>query len=161
VAPIDNATRELKRELNRYPLFRNIPPYVTEFNRIASTILREFQKGLATDEREITKYANLFSQLNKFYYETVWNIISNRIGFYTAEGPNEESVRTYREGSLKVSKSTFIVELDKLREECHRNDIHVNPQLNRLPDLEGEYGDLESILEWDISDSLDHNATSD
>lgn len=160
VSVIDTATSRLKEELNKFPLFRNIPPYVTEFNRIATTILGEFEVRISEQNVSLSEFAGIFYQLNEFYYETVWDTISNRIGFYTAEGPNEDTVRQYRKGSLNVSKDTFRVELDKLRNVCNTQDIHLEPRIERLPDLQDEYWDLEDILDWNISTDSNHTTVS-
>jgi hypothetical protein len=105
-------------------------------------------------------YQSLFYQMNKFFYETVWTTISNRIGFYTANGPNEESVRRYREGTLKLSKQTFSIEPDRLRKECNKHSIEIYPRISRLPNLEDEYEDSDQLLDGKIPENLDQNTAT-
>lgn len=150
--PIEKSANELKSELVRYPLFRNVPPYVTEFERIATDVLSQIQDSVEEKEREYSYYIDVFSQLNKFFYNTVWEIIANRIGFYTAEGPSEEVVRAYRKGTLLVAHETFVSEFDKLQDVCNQHEISVSAETGRLPELNPEDDQIESLLEWEESD---------
>lgn len=155
---INEEVDELKSLVRNHQLFRNTAPYLTEFRIISAEIMQEFESRLYDGIDDLSSYASLFSQLNKFYYETVWNVIANRIEYYTVEGPNEEVVRAYREGTLHVSKQTFSSELDKLREQCRRVDIGINPRLERIPDLSNEYGDLQTLLEEEYPESTESEA---
>ena len=150
--PLANSANELKRELIRYPLFRNVPPYVTEFERIAIDVLSQIQDNVEETEKEYAYYIDVFSQLNKFFYNTVWEIIANRIGFYTAEGPSEEVVRAYRKGTLLVAHETFISEFDKLKDVCNQREISISAETGRLPELDPEEDQIESLLDWEESD---------
>jgi hypothetical protein len=150
--PLTSSASELKRELVRYPLFRNVPPYVTEFERIAIDALSQIQDNVEETGKEYAYYIDIFSQLNKFFYNTVWEIIANRIGFYTAEGPSEEVVRAYRKGTLLVAHETFISEFDKLKDVCNQQEISISAETGRLPELDPEEDQIESLLDWEESD---------
>jgi hypothetical protein len=155
VSPVVESSNDLKRNMRRVPLFRNIPPYVTEFTRVAETILSEFENRLKSDQPDMDAWAGVFDQLNRFYFETVWDVIANRIAFYTAEGPNESRSRNFREGSLKVSKQSFGIEFDKLRNVCRRVGIEITADVDRLPDLEKEFGSTADFLEMRENGSVE------
>jgi len=150
--PLREATNDLKSELVRYPLFRNVPPYITEFERIGGNILNQIQDNVEESEGEYSNYIDVFSQLNKFFYNTVWEIIANRIGFYTAKGPSEKVVRAYRKGTLLVAHETFVSEFDNLQDVCNQHNISVSAETGRLPNLNPEYDEIEALLEWEESD---------
>lgn len=145
VSPVTNATDDLKSEMNREPLFRNIPPYVTEFERVAETILSAFESRYQEDD--LRDWVGVFDQLNKFYFNTTWEAIAARIAFYKADGPSETRSRMYRKGTLNVARQNFSAEFDQLQDECRSVGVELEAQTDRVPDLEKELGSTDDFLE--------------
>lgn len=159
---VSDAAMDMKRELVQYPLFRNLPPFVTEFARIATRVFNWFEKQ---DLDDTSGYARLFRELDRFYYWAVWKPIANRIGYYTVDGSTDEETREEREDhleDLKTVRQNFLRRLNDLREELIEHDILIDPRVERLPNLKPEERNFEEILEWEPPDRNSRaNANSD
>jgi hypothetical protein len=148
VDAVSDASTRLKRALTDYPLFQNTPPYVTEFDRLATQILGRISEDVEAGA-ETEGYEVLVSHLGRFYYKAVWQPIADRIGFYTVSAPTKEKTdeaRGYRTRNLRSARTTFLNELDRLRDDAREFGIRLETRVERLPKLRPEQNGLEDVL---------------
>jgi hypothetical protein len=149
---ISDAATRLKQALVEYPLFQSTPPYVTEFERIATQILTRVSEETVTNN-ESKDYHILVSHLGRFYYKAIWQPIADRIGYYTVSAPSDEEVnetREYRTRNLRSAQTTFFDELDALRERAREFDIRFETRTERLPQFDPGKAGLENVLSVDL-----------
>lgn len=154
VEPISAGVRKMKAELVRYPLFYNLPPYVTEYGRVAERVMEWCEEIDIDNQDDVTEYETLFNHLNRFYYQAVWKLITARIAVYTIEGPNDHWERLDIWNNLDRGRDVFISEFNKFKETANEFDISVDIRRDRLPDAYVEEWELQDVLEWDESESL-------
>lgn len=160
VSPIEEAAVELKQELIIYPLFRNLPPFVTEFERVATqtlTWLAEQDRGHSDSHVE---YMRLVKHLDSLYYKGVWRPISNRIGYYTVQGPTEEMNREDRISDLKHARQNFLKFSNQFRRQASNYGLSVQIRTERIPRLRPEERNFSEILDWEPEDDAAESATT-
>lgn len=149
---ISEAATRLKQNLIEYPLFQSIPPYVTEFDRIARQILTQINENIETGD-DLEGYHILVSHLGRFYYKAIWQPIADRIGYYTVSAPTEKKANETRElrtQSLRSAYTTFLSELSGLRKQAKEFSIRFETRTERLPSFTPEQSGLEDVLSVDV-----------
>jgi len=152
---ISNATMRMKTAMTRYILFQSLGPYVTEFDRIAEQILSAIKAEHDSDCESRSDQKILISHLASFYYNAIWEPIAARIGYYTVKAPSQEKLdetRTSRVRQLKLTRTRFFEELDKLRSRTDEFDIRLETRTERLPQINPERSGLEEVLSLDMGD---------
>lgn len=154
VAPVVEGVQKMKSELIRYPLFYNLPPYVTEYGRVAKRVMEWCEENDLDDQEEVDDYELLFNHLNRFYYQAVWKLIASRIAVYTVEGPNDHWERLDVWNSLDRGRDIFLSEFEEFKSTADEFDIDVEIRKERLPETSVEDWELQDVLDWDESESL-------
>jgi hypothetical protein len=150
---ISEAATKLKQSLIEYPLFQSLPPYVTEFHRIAKQILIQINEDIETGN-DSKDYHILVSHLGRFYYKAIWQPIADRIGYYTVSAPTEDKMnetRKFRTQNLQSAHITFLNELSELRDQARKFNIRFETRTERLPEFTPEQSGLEDVLSVDMS----------
>jgi len=156
-AEISDATMRMKQALIEYPLFQSLPPYMTEFDRIAEQIITQ----ITEKNSEKNGLHELVSHLSRFYYKAIWQPIADRIGYYTVSAPTEQKVETtreYRTRNLRSAHSLFLDELSELRNKASEFDIRFETRVERLPQFAPEETGLEEVLSVDMDISKESEA---
>lgn len=158
VQPLVEATEEMKQELLRYRIFDGLGPYVTEFRRVAVSVMEwcEEQEIGSLDEEERAEYEPLLSHLNTFYYQALWKPITRIIAVYTIEGPRDHFERAADWGRLDTVREKYLDVFSRFRERAEEYGIEVDIQEERLPEvwIKKEGISKEEFLSWDIEESL-------
>lgn len=152
VSPIEEASKEMKTELIKYPLFRNLPPLVTEFERVATKTLSWLEEQSLEDPDKREEYTKLLKHLDSFYYNGVWKPISNRIGYYTIRGPSEDDERDDHIDNLKRTRQNFLKLSTQFRNRATDYGVPIEVRTERIPDLRPEERNFQEILEWEPKD---------
>ncbi|WP_436931405.1 hypothetical protein [Halosimplex halobium] len=152
---ISDATMRMKTAMTRYILFQSLGPYVTEFDRIAGQILSEISADLDSDHESRSNHKILISHLGRFYYHAIWEPIAARMGYYTVEAPSQEQLddtRSSRVKQLKLTRTRFFDELEKLRSRTDEFGIRLETRTERLPRINPEESGLENVLSLDMDE---------
>lgn len=147
-SPIEEASTELKQELIKYPLFRNLPPFVTEFERVAIQVMDWLEEQDLENPDDCTEYTKLIKHLDSFYYKGVWRPISNRIGYYTVAGPSEDNNREDHIRDLKRARKNFINLSTRFRRRANDYGLSIDVRIERIPKLRPEERNFQQLLEW-------------
>lgn len=141
-------TSNLKQQLLRYPLFRDTPPYVTEFEKAATPVVEWIDDGEWQKETsEISQLYDLFDSLYKFFYRGTWQACAQLISYHTVSGPSEQETRERRKRELKRQNATFRERLYRLQREADSVGLSVSCDTNRLPELKPAEMDNADILD--------------
>lgn len=151
-SPIQEASLELKKELIKYPLFRNLPPFVTEFERVAVQVLTWLENQDLENTDDCAEYTELIKHLDSFYYNGVWRPISNRLGYYTVDGPSEDDNRGDHIKNLKGARLNFLSRSSKFQRHADDYGLQVGIRAERIPKLRPEERNFQEILEWEPED---------
>lgn len=158
VQPLADATKEMKRELLRYPIFDGMGPYVTEYRRVAIDVMEwcEDQDVRSMDVQERAEYEALLSHLNTFYYQALWKPISRIMAVYTIDGPKELYERASNWGRLDTVREEYIDVFERFEERANEYGIDVDIREDRLPEVWIKKEDIskEEFLNWDMDDAL-------
>ena len=158
IEPLEEATDEMKRELLRYRIFDGMGPYVTEFRRVAVTIMEwcEEQDTRSMDEETRDEYVPLLSHLNTFYYQGLWKPIARMMAVYTVEGPAAHFERAADWGRLDTVRDKYLDVFGRFQETANDYRIELDIREERLPEVWIKKEDIskEEVLNWDIEDSL-------
>lgn len=146
--PVTEAATAMKRELIKYPLFRNLAPFVTEFARAAEQTLKWVAEQDLEDEAVRVECMKLLKHLDSFYYNGVWRPISNRIGYYTVHGPREEKEREDHLHSLKQARRNFLQRSIDFRGRAAEQGIDIEIRSERIPRLQPDERDFSELLDW-------------
>ncbi len=152
ISPVQEASTALKREMIKYPLFRNLPPLVTEFERVSTQVLSWLEEQDAADIENCTEYMELLKHLDSFYYNGVWRPISHRIGYYTLRGPTKDDEREDHIADLKRARQNFLKLSTQFRSRANSHGISIDVRTDRIPTLRPEERDFQEILEWTPED---------
>jgi hypothetical protein len=158
VQPLVEATDEMKRELLRYRIFDGMGPYVTEFRRVAVSVMEwcEEQEIRSMDEEDRVEYEPLLSHLNTFYYQALWKSITRIIAVYTIEGPEAYFEQAADWGRLDTVREKYLEVFGQLEKRADDHGVNLGIREERLPELwiKKEGISKEDFLNWDIEDSL-------
>jgi hypothetical protein len=147
-SPIEEASTELKQELVKYPLFRNLPPLVTEFERVTTQVLAWLEEQDLENPDGRAEYTKLIKHLDSFYYNGVWRPISNRIGYYTIHGPGEDDEREEHITHLKRAQQNFLKLSTQFRSRAQKHGLRIEIRTERIPRLQPEERNFSELLEW-------------
>lgn len=139
---------ELKQALLRYPVFKDIPPYVTEFEEAVRSLIRWIDEE-QWQERfdDISKCYHLFDSLHELFYRGTWQACAQIMSYQTVSGPSAEETRDRRERELQIQHVTFREKLYQLESDTESLDIPVTCDVKRIPELEPYEMNEEDILE--------------
>lgn len=158
VRPVATATGELKRELLRYQIFSGLEPYVTEYSRVATTVMEWCEENGVPDldRQERTDYKRLFSHLNTFYYQGLWKQITRLVAVYTIDGPQAYFERAADWGRIDRTREKFIDVFGKFQATADEYGIDVNIREDRLPEvwIKKEGISKEEFVDWNMEKSL-------
>ncbi|ADE05266.1 hypothetical protein JK354_18600 [Haloferax volcanii] len=160
VSPIEEASIDLKRELIKYPLFRNLPPFVTEFTRVATQVMTWLEEQDLENPDDRAEYTTLLNHLGSFYYKGVWRPISNRIGYYTIHGPAEEDDREFHITNLKRARQNFLKLSNQFRSRANDYGLRVEIRNERIPKLRPEERNFQELLQWEPEDDTAEQVTT-
>jgi hypothetical protein len=149
VSPIEEATVELKQELIKYPLFRNLPPFVTEFERVAAQTLIWLREQNLENSNNCTMFLKIIKHLDSLYYNGVWRPIANRIGYYTVQGPSEDMSRENHIADLKRARQNFLKFSTQFRNQASNHGLNVQVRTERIPGLRPEERNFRELLDWE------------
>lgn len=160
VSPIKEAAMKMKQELIKYPLFRNLPPFVTEFERVATQTLSWLDEQDIETSDNRAEYTRLIKHLDSLYYKVIWRPISNRIGYYTVQGPTEEMNREDRISDLEHARQNFLKFSNQFRREASDYGLSIQMRPERIPRLRPEERNLNEILDWVPEDDTAESITA-
>ena len=136
---VSEHSRSLKRSLTRYPIFQDVPAYVTEFKNAVDPALEyidslELDSDLGNAEENLEyDFVNGIYQL---FYEGVWKAVGQQMSYNTVEGPSAQKTRNRREEEINSQKAIFHKELGELKMNSDTQGIEISADVDRLPDLE-------------------------
>lgn len=134
---VSSNTSELKQAILRYPAFKDIPPYVTEFGNAVQPLLRWIAQEEWQDEfDDIAELYYLFDSLYKVFYRGTWQACAQIMSYHTVSGPSEAETRDRREREMKIQRVTFREKLYSLQSDAESIDVSVSCEVDRLPELE-------------------------
>lgn len=133
---VSEQSRKLKRALNRYPIFREIPPYVTEFNSAALPATEWVETATWEGPEDYANHYDFVDYLYKFFYEGVWKAVGQQMSYNTVEGPSAETTRNRRKREIKTQRHEFKHFYNRLEMESDHLETDINIDTERLPDLE-------------------------
>ncbi len=144
----------LKRSLTRYPIFQDILPYVTEFEKASGPALEWIEsKDWGCLNENILEYYDFVDFLYQLFYEGVWKAIGQQMSYNTVEGPSAPSTRDRREREMKDQNFEFQLKFDRLEMESDTPGVAIDADVDRLPDLEPvELGAEPVISESDLEE---------
>lgn len=148
ISPIEETSKDLKQELISYPLFRNLPPFVTEFERVAVQTLEWLEEQDLKNPEERAEFTKLIKHLDSFYYNGVWRPISNRIGYYTIRGPTTDDEREDHIDNLKNARRNFLKLSTEFRNRANDHGLHIEVRTERIPNLRPQERNFQELLEW-------------
>jgi hypothetical protein len=164
IQPLMTATEEMKRELLRYPIFNGLEPYVTEFSRVAESVMEWCEENSIKDldQRELEEYKRLFSHLNTFYYHGLWRQVTRLIAVYTIDGPEAYFERAAEWGRIDKTREKFIEVFENFRDTAEDYDIEVSIRRDRIPEvwIKQEGFSEEDLVNWDMENSLSEEEIS-
>lgn len=158
-SPIEEASTRLKQELIKYPLFRNLPPFVTEFERVAVQVLTWLEDQDLENIDDCSEYTKLIKHLDSFYYNGVWRPISNRLGYYTVDGPSEADNREDHIENLKRARQNFLRHSSQFRNRANDYGLRIDIRTERIPKLRPEERNFQELLDWVPEDDAAEPAT--
>ncbi|SEO32106.1 hypothetical protein SAMN05216388_101121 [Halorientalis persicus] len=147
---------ELKRALNRYSMFRDIPPYVTEFKNSVLPAVR-WVDSADLNEQEILEYYDFTDRLYKLFYDGVWKACGQQMSYTTVEGPSAEDTIDRRKREIDQQKTTFELMFDRLEMETDDFEFDLSVNTDRLPELEP----IDADPEPELAEELDTVARDD
>lgn len=152
---VNSNTSDLKQALLRYPVFKDIPPYVTEFDKAVRPLLRWIDEGQWQEEsNDISELYYLFDSLHKLFYRGTWQACAQIMSYTTVSGPSAEETRDRRERELQIQHVTFREKLYQLQSDIESLDISVACDTERLPELEPYEMNEEEILDPSVVESI-------
>jgi len=135
----------LKRALNRYSMFCDIPPYVTEFQHSVIPALR-WVDSTNWNKRELPEDYDFADRLYKFFYDGVWKACGQQMSYTTVEGPSAKDTIDRRKREIDQQKTTFELMFDRLEIEIDEFEFCLSVNTDRLPELEPIDADPEPKL---------------
>jgi hypothetical protein len=148
-------TSDLKQALLRYPGFKDIPPYVTEFNEAVCPLLRWIDEGQWQKESDdISELYHLFDSLHELFYRGTWQASAQIMSYQTVSGPSAEKTRDRRKRELQMQHTTFREKLYRLQNDTESFDVSVTCDAERLPELKPYEMNEEEILEPSAVESI-------
>jgi hypothetical protein len=149
---VSDHSRELKRSLARYPIFQDIPPYVTEFETAVSPAL-EWIESQMWEPNDLAKFYDLFDYLYKLFYEGVWKAVGQQMSYNTVKGPSVQDTVDRRVQEMKSQKLEFEVKIDRLQMASDTAGVDIIADVERLPDIEPvDVGPTPSIPEEELAE---------
>lgn len=158
VRPVIDSTNRMKQELNRYRIFTGLPPYVTEYSRVAVDVMKSCEESqlrmLEADDR--AAYEILFNHLNRFYYQGLWKPITRLIAAYTVDGPEDYLRLAANWGLIDATKREFIRQFESFQERATEYGIDVDIRRDRLPEvwIKEEEFTKDDLRSWNIDNAL-------
>lgn len=129
--------RTLKRALVRYPIFRDVPPYVTEFETAVTPALQWLDSdGRTAINDEPDAYYHFVDRLYQLFYEGVWKAVGQHMSYHTVSGPAEVSTRDRREREMRQQRTEFRMIFNRFEIESDTPGVECEANLDRLPQLE-------------------------
>jgi len=135
----------LKRALNRYVIFQDIPAYITEFQHSVTPALYWID-SLDWDKQELSKNYEFTDRLYKLFYEGVWKTCGQQMSYNTVEGPSAEDTVDRRKREISQQRTTFELMFDRLEMETDELEFDISADTERLPELEPINADPEPQL---------------
>lgn len=164
IRPLSERTSDLKRELLRFRIFSGLEPYVTEFTRVAETVLEECARREVTamDRDGRSEYQKLLQHLDTFYYHGLWKQITRLIAVHTVTGPEDYFERAANWGRVEKTEEKFVEVFKQFEATASEYDIDVSINQESLPEvwINRESITKEEFLDWGLEQSLPKDAVS-
>ncbi|MCF2208161.1 hypothetical protein KI372_02945 [Halobacterium salinarum] len=164
IQPLSERTSEMKRELLRFQVFAGLESYVTQFTKVAETVLDECaNRGVAEmDQEQRSEYQKLLQHLDTFYYHGLWKQITRLIAVHTVSGPEDYFERAANWGRVEKTKEKFVEVFSEFAETASEYDIDVDIKEDQLPEvwINRESITKEEFLDWELGQSLPKDAVS-
>lgn len=141
-------TSDLKQALLRYPAFKDVPPYVTEFGEAVRPLVEWInQERWREKSNDISELYHMSDSLHELFYRGTWQACAQIMSYQTVSGPSAAETRDRRKRELQVQHVTFREKLYQLQSDTESFGVSVTCDVERIPELEPYEMNEEDILE--------------